>query len=239
MSPTKRSFGKRSDPRAFSARVPCVSSGWYPGSIPKECRPRPPSPLSKHALKGSQAKRLPVEHAAAIVPDLLSGESLSHGCLHRHRALRADRSVAETDEGDSVLAVPLFLLLCATKFVEVIVQGAESERAARKIADTVANSNLVKTALFGEDANWGRILGAVGRAGVPVETERVDVFFEDVCMGRNGLGCGKKAESQATRVLKKPEFSIRIDLKSGTGTVSVFTCDFSVDYVKINADYRS
>jgi glutamate N-acetyltransferase/amino-acid N-acetyltransferase len=127
----------------------------------------------------------------------------------------------------------------ATKFVEVIVQGAESEGAARKIADTVANSNLVKTALFGEDANWGRILGAVGRAGVPVETERVDVFFEDVLMVRNGLGCGKKAESQATRVLKKPEFSIRIDLQSGTGTASVFTCDFSVDYVRINADYRT
>jgi glutamate N-acetyltransferase/amino-acid N-acetyltransferase len=127
----------------------------------------------------------------------------------------------------------------ATKFVEVIVQGAESEGAARKIADTVANSNLVKTALFGEDANWGRILGAVGRAGVPVETERVDVFFEDVRMVRNGLGCGKKAESQATRVLKKPEFSIRIDLQSGTGTASVFTCDFSVDYVRINADYRT
>ena len=127
----------------------------------------------------------------------------------------------------------------ATKFVEVVVEGAESERAARQIADTVAHSNLVKTALFGEDANWGRILGAVGRAGVPIETERIDVFFGDACMVRNGLGCGKKAESEATGVLKKPEFCIRIDLKSGTGKASVFTCDFSVDYVSINADYRS
>ena len=127
----------------------------------------------------------------------------------------------------------------ATKVVEVVVQGAESERDARQIADTVAHSNLVKTALFGEDANWGRILGAVGRAGVPVETERIDVFFGDVCMVRNGLGCGKKAESEATRVLKKPEFPIRIDIKSGRGEASVFTCDFSIDYVKINADYRS
>jgi glutamate N-acetyltransferase/amino-acid N-acetyltransferase len=127
----------------------------------------------------------------------------------------------------------------ATKVVEIVVQGAESERDALQIADTVAHSNLVKTALFGEDANWGRILGAVGRAGVPVETERIDVFFGDVCMVRNGLGCGKKAENHATRVLKKPEFCIRIDIKSGRGEASVLTCDFSIDYVKINADYRS
>ncbi|MGD2100094.1 MAG: bifunctional glutamate N-acetyltransferase/amino-acid acetyltransferase ArgJ [Desulfobacterales bacterium] len=126
-----------------------------------------------------------------------------------------------------------------TKFVEIVVQGAESEHDARQIADTVAHSNLVKTALFGEDANWGRIMGAVGRAGVPVETERIDIFFGDVCMVRNGLGCGKKAEGQATRVLKKPEFSIRIDLKSGNAETSIFTCDLSIDYVKINADYRS
>ncbi len=127
----------------------------------------------------------------------------------------------------------------ATKLVEVAVRGAESERAARQIADTVAHSNLVKTALFGEDANWGRILGAVGRGGVPVETEQIDVFFGDVRMVQNGLGCGKKAECAATEVLKKPEFAIRIDLKSGNGKASVFTCDFSVDYVRINADYRS
>ncbi|MGD9350909.1 MAG: bifunctional ornithine acetyltransferase/N-acetylglutamate synthase, partial [Desulfobacterales bacterium] len=94
-------------------------------------------------------------------------------------------------------------------------------------------------ALFGEDANWGRILGAVGRAGVPIETERIDVFFGDVCMVRNGVGCGKEIEREATRVLKEPEFSIRIDLKSGNAEAFVFTCDFSIDYVKINADYRS
>ena len=127
----------------------------------------------------------------------------------------------------------------ATKLVEIVVRGAKSEHDARQIADTVAHSNLVKTALFGEDANWGRILGAVGRAGVPVKTEWIDVFFGDVSMVRNGLGCGKKAESEATRVLKKPEFSINIDLKSGNAEASVLTCDLSIDYVKINADYRS
>ncbi len=127
----------------------------------------------------------------------------------------------------------------ATKLVEIIVQGTTSDSEARQIADTVAHSNLVKTALFGEDANWGRILGAVGRAGVPVETERMDVFFGDVWLVRKGVGCGKNAEREATRVLKTPEFAIRIDLNAGRGKASVLTCDLSVDYVKINADYRS
>jgi glutamate N-acetyltransferase/amino-acid N-acetyltransferase len=127
----------------------------------------------------------------------------------------------------------------ATKLVEIIVQGTTSDSEARQIADTVAHSNLVKTALFGEDANWGRILGAVGRAGVPVETERMDVFFGEVGLVRRGVGCGKTAEREATRVLKKPEFAIRIDLNAGRGKASVLTCDLSVDYVKINADYRS
>lgn len=127
----------------------------------------------------------------------------------------------------------------ATKLVEVVVKGAQSDADARQVADTVAHSNLIKTALFGEDANWGRILGAVGRAGVPVQTKAIDVFFADVCMVQNGMGCGQKAEAQASEVLKRPEFTITIDLKAGNGKASVFTCDFSIDYVKINADYRS
>ncbi len=127
----------------------------------------------------------------------------------------------------------------ATKLVEIVVQGAASDAAARQIADIVAHSNLVKTALFGEDANWGRIIGAVGRAGVPIQPDAIDVYFADVRMVKNGRGCGQKAEIEATRVLKKPEFAITIDLNDGQGRASVFTCDFSIDYVKINADYRS
>ena len=103
----------------------------------------------------------------------------------------------------------------------------------------MANSNLVKTALFGEDANWGRIIAAAGRAGVPVEPARMDIYFDDVQMVKCGKGCGGDAELKATRVLKKPEFSILIDLNMGKCEASVFTCDFSVEYVKINADYRS
>jgi len=127
----------------------------------------------------------------------------------------------------------------ATKLVEVRVNGAASDPDARSVADTVANSSLVKTALFGQDANWGRILAAAGRAGVPIDPARVDIYFDKVMMVKDGLGRGKSVETQATAVLKKPEFVITIDLKMARGSASVLTCDFSIDYVKINADYRS
>jgi glutamate N-acetyltransferase/amino-acid N-acetyltransferase len=127
----------------------------------------------------------------------------------------------------------------ATKLIEIVVKGARSDADACQIADTVAHSNLLKTAIFGEDANWGRILGAVGRAGVPLQPDTIDVYFDDVQMVQNTMGCGKNAEVEATRILKKPEFTLIIDLKAGSGKWSVLTCDFSIDYVKINADYRS
>ena len=127
----------------------------------------------------------------------------------------------------------------ATKLVEVRVKGAVTDRAARSVADTVANSNLVKTALFGEDANWGRILAAAGRAGAPLDQNRVDIYFDAVQLVRDGVGRGKELESEASAVLRKPELSLTIDLKMGQGYASVLTCDFSLDYVRINADYRS
>lgn len=126
-----------------------------------------------------------------------------------------------------------------TKLVEIIVQGAASDSDARKIADTVAHSPLVKTAFFGEDANWGRIIGAVGRAGVDVDPDRIDLFFNDIQMVRAGMGCGKVVEVEATKVLKKSEFTVVVNLNMGQGFGSMITCDLSVDYVKINADYRS
>lgn len=127
----------------------------------------------------------------------------------------------------------------ATKLVEIIVDNADSNRNARIIADTIAHSNLVKTALFGEDANWGRILAAAGRSGVAFKPDGVGIFFNDVQMVKNGSGCGKAVEAEAAKVLKTPEFSISVDLNMGTGSASVLTCDFSIDYVKINADYRT
>ncbi len=126
-----------------------------------------------------------------------------------------------------------------TKLVEIMVRNAVSDSDAQKVADTVAHSPLVKTAFFGEDANWGRIAGAVGRAGVQIDPDKIDVYFDDVQMVKAGMGQGKTVEAEATKVLKRPEFTLTIDLNSGSGSGSILTCDFSVDYVRINADYRS
>ena len=126
-----------------------------------------------------------------------------------------------------------------TKLVEIMVRNALSDSDAQKVADTVAHSPLVKTAFFGEDANWGRIAGAVGRAGVQIDPYKIDVYFDDVQMVKAGMGQGKTVEAKATKVLKRPEFTVTIDLNSGSGSGSILTCDFSVDYIRINADYRS
>jgi len=126
-----------------------------------------------------------------------------------------------------------------TKMVDILVKGASSNDQASQIAEVVAHSPLVKTAFFGEDANWGRIVGAVGRAGVPFEPERVDIYFDDVQMVKSGLGCGQEQEDRVTAVMKQSEFTVVIDLNMGQGQASMLTCDFSIDYVKINADYRS
>jgi glutamate N-acetyltransferase/amino-acid N-acetyltransferase len=127
----------------------------------------------------------------------------------------------------------------ATKLVEIIIKGALTDEDAYKIADTVSNSNLVKTALFGEDANWGRILAAAGRAGIKIDPYKTDIFFDDVMIAESGMWCGEKAETEATEILKREEFTICVDLNMGQGVASIFTCDFSVEYVQINADYRS
>ena len=127
----------------------------------------------------------------------------------------------------------------ATKLVSIQVEGASNKDDAKQVAYTVANSPLVKTALFGEDANWGRIIAAVGRAGVPINPETIDIRFDSVSVVNNGQGCGKQAEADATMVLKTDRFTVTIDLKMGREGAVVHTCDLSTDYVRINADYRS
>jgi len=127
----------------------------------------------------------------------------------------------------------------ATKFVEITVKGGSSKAAALLAARTVSNSPLVKTALFGEDANWGRILAALGRAGIDFDPQGVQVFFNGVKLVENGRAVGEKAETQVNEILKKSSFSITIDLGQGEAEETVYTCDLSLDYVKINANYRS
>jgi len=157
------------------------------------------------------------------------------------------RSVAQRDIFQKVLD-EIFLDLAkhlirdgegVTKLVEIMVRGAVSDSDAWKVADTVAHSPLVKTSFFGEDANWGRIVGAVGRADAKVDPDKIDIYFDDVQLVKAGISCGKAVEVEATKVLKKSEFVVTVDLNMGLGSDLMYTCDFSVDYVKINADYRS
>ncbi len=125
------------------------------------------------------------------------------------------------------------------KTVEIRVQGARASGDALRVADAIAHSSLVKTAFFGEDANWGRILAAAGRAGVTLDADRLDLFFDDVQMVADGVGCGPDAEARATAVMRLPAFGVTLDLNLGNAEARLLTCDFSLDYVRINADYRT
>jgi glutamate N-acetyltransferase/amino-acid N-acetyltransferase len=127
----------------------------------------------------------------------------------------------------------------ATKFVTVTVKGAVSNSEARQAAMAIANSSLVKTAFFGQDANWGRILAAVGYSGARIDPGRAWLWFDDVAMAKDGVFAGGDAEACGTAVLRNSEFSVTVDLKLGEGRATVFTTDLSYDYVKINADYRT
>lgn len=127
----------------------------------------------------------------------------------------------------------------ATKFVTVQVVGAASNADAKLAAMAIANSCLVKTAFFGQDANWGRIIAAVGYSGAAVDPNRVAIFFDDVQMAQDGVFTGGDAEKRGSAVLQNAEFVVTVDLRFGDGHATVYTSDLSYDYVKINADYRT
>jgi len=127
----------------------------------------------------------------------------------------------------------------ATKLVKIRVVGAKNGESARIAARSVATSALVKTAFFGEDANWGRIIAAVGYSGIDVDPDRIDISFDQVPVAVNGLAVGVEQEAKATKVLQQDEFVVTINLHSGDGESSYYTSDLSYEYVKINADYRT
>ena len=128
----------------------------------------------------------------------------------------------------------------ATKFVSIEVSGARSDRDAQIVAETIGHSPLVKTALFASDPNWGRILAAVGRAPIEsLDVDKVAVWLSEVELVREGGVADSYTEEQGAAVMARPEITIRVDLGAGDGTGQVWTCDFSYDYVKINAEYRT
>jgi len=127
----------------------------------------------------------------------------------------------------------------ATKFISVKVTGATSARSARIIARSVANSPLVKTAMAGEDANWGRIVMAVGKAGEPADRDRLSIRIGGHGVAKAGRADPGYDEARVTRHLKKPMIDIEIDVGMGAGEAVVWTCDLTHQYIAINADYRS
>jgi len=128
----------------------------------------------------------------------------------------------------------------ATKFITIDVEGGESEVACRQVAYTVAHSPLVKTAFFASDPNWGRILAAVGRAGVEgLDVGRVAIYLDDVCIVCDGGRAAEYAEAAGDAVMKQDEITVRIVLGEGPHRAQLWTCDFSYDYVRINAEYRT
>jgi glutamate N-acetyltransferase/amino-acid N-acetyltransferase len=127
----------------------------------------------------------------------------------------------------------------ATKVVHIHVQGARNSLDAKEAARSVATSNLVKTAFFGEDANWGRIIAAVGYSDADVDADKVDIWFDGVQVVSEGLSTGPEQEALATEVLRKKEFCVTLDLHLGDGEGDYYTSDLTYEYVKINADYRT
>ena len=128
----------------------------------------------------------------------------------------------------------------ATRFVTLEVGGARSVSEARRVAYSVAHSPLVKTALFAGDANWGRLAMAIGKSGVPrLDPRRISLSFDDERVLRQGEPHPAYREARGAAVLARPEFTIAIDLGRGRARARIWTCDFSYDYVKINAEYRT
>ena len=128
----------------------------------------------------------------------------------------------------------------ATKFITVRVEGGQKEAECRKVAYSIAHSPLVKTAFFASDPNLGRILAAVGYAGVPdLAVDRVDLYLDDVLVAKNGGRSPGYREEDGARVMRRPEITVRVVLNRGAAAATVWTCDLSHDYVTINAEYRT
>lgn len=127
----------------------------------------------------------------------------------------------------------------ATKLVKIVINGAASAEDAFKAAEAVSHSNLVKTAIYGQDPNWGRITAAAGRSGAKVDPDLMNLTFGDVVLVKKGLWQGVEAEKRAAEVMKNSELDIVLELNMGSFSDFYYFCDFSENYVKINANYRS
>ncbi len=168
-----------------------------------------------------------------------------------HRAAHAPVTSLDSPDGQALRAAMLEIARQlaqaivrdgegATKFITVKVEGGRAGEECRQVAYAIAHSPLVKTAFFASDPNLGRILAAVGYAGIAdLDQTRIDLYLDDVLVAKNGGRHPDYVEADGARVMKQSEITVRVVLGRGTATDTVWTCDFSYDYVKINADYRS
>jgi glutamate N-acetyltransferase/amino-acid N-acetyltransferase len=127
----------------------------------------------------------------------------------------------------------------ASKFIEIRVTGAVSDISAKRIGLAIANSPLVKTAIAGEDANWGRVVMAVGKAGEPADRDRLAISFGDTLVAQDGLPVDGYDEAPVAAHLTGQNIAIHVDIGLGAGQATVWTCDLTHGYISINADYRS
>jgi glutamate N-acetyltransferase/amino-acid N-acetyltransferase len=165
------------------------------------------------------------KHAPVTSLDSADGKALRAAMLEIARKLA--QAIVRDGEG-------------ATKFISVVVEGGKTGEECRKVAYAIAHSPLVKTAFFASDPNLGRILAAVGYAGIEdLDQTRIDLYLDDVLVAKNGGRHIDYVEADGQRVMKQSEITVRVVLGRGKATDTVWTCDFSYEYVKINADYRS
>jgi len=167
---------------------------------------------------------------------------LSNGSLENKEIHYGDTNYKKLEKALTELTTEIAEMIVkdgegATKVVRINVRGAKSEKEAEKIARTLGSSLLVKTAFYGEDANWGRVLAAAGRSGVKFDPLKVDLYFENYRIVRNGIEV--MDEKEVNHVLKQPRFSITLDLKMGKGSFFVIASDITMDYLKLNAHYRT
>ncbi len=167
-----------------------------------------------------QAKECP-RIARASDPRLKAFKKALHGVL-----ANLAEQVARDGEG-------------ARKLVEIVVEGAVSDKSARRIAMSIANSPLVKTAIAGEDANWGRVVMAVGKAGEPADRDKLSIWFGGIRVAHKGARDPAYDEAETSAVMQKPEIGLKVALGLGKGRNRVLTCDLTKEYVAINGDYRS
>jgi glutamate N-acetyltransferase / amino-acid N-acetyltransferase len=210
------------------------------------------APISAEALQAMLSKSVQGSfNAITVDSDTSTSDTLMLFATGAAAARGAPKIVAANDRRLTAFKAALDVVLTnlahqvvrdgegARKFVGVEVTGADSSKAAKKIALAIANSPLVKTAIAGEDANWGRIVMAVGKAGERAERDKLAIWFGGVRVAHKGLRDPGYDEAEASAVMKKQEIEIRVDLGLGKGAAKVWTCDLTKEYVAINGDYRS